>query len=174
MFHQHKYQIMRIILFLLLTSVIFYSCQNSSKLEPVEEEKIEFKGIFEMDERGVPVSDRDSDDWNFTDTWVQQEISLFNRNLRTDCTLPEMYGIIGYPNPTFNIVNLHVNKPDSVRMAIRIVDRNFKVLMSKDSLYAVKNAIDLSQFNIKDTVRVYYKFINGNCEFRGHGDLVIE
>jgi hypothetical protein len=33
---------------------------------------------------------------------------------------------------------------------------------------------DFAYLKIKDTERLYYKFIEDSCEFRGHGDILIE
>jgi hypothetical protein len=171
---------MKIILLTVIISLSFFSCDQNvltDPLEPVDPvvkpEKISFSGILVRDERGVPYSDIDPDDWNIKDTWVEQEQALFGIGLKSDCAIAD-YEIIAYPNPTFDKVSIHVLKPDSVRLAIRIVDKNFKTLLAKDSLYAKINKIDLSSLGVKDTVRVYYKFMNGSCEFRGHGDVVIE
>lgn len=151
-----------------------FSCNQNDLTDPVKEpEKIKFSGILLRDERGLPLSPVDPDDWNIKDSWVAQEISLFGSNLKTDCSATD-YEIISYPNPTKDKAAIHVYKPDSVRLAIRIVDKNFKTLFAKDSLYTKINMINFSAFGITDTVRVYYKFINGGCEFRGHGDVVIK
>ena len=150
-----------------------FSCNQNDPADLIKEpEKIKFSGILLRDERGLPLSPVDPDDWNIKDTWVEQEMSLFGSNLKTDCPTTD-YEIIAYPNPTRGISAIHVYKPDSIRLAIRIVDKNFKTLFAKDSLYSKINLIDYSSFGITDTVRVYYKFINGGCEFRGHGDVVI-
>ncbi|GLU56568.1 hypothetical protein [Dyadobacter frigoris] len=151
----------------------FFSCNQNDPEDLVKTpEKITFSGILLRDERGLPLSEVDPDDWNIKDTWVEQEISLFGSNLKTNCPATD-YEIIAYPNPVKDKAAIHVYKPDSVRLAIRIVDKNFKTLFAKDSLYTKINMIDFSAFGITDTVRVYYKFINGGCEFRGHGDVVI-
>lgn len=150
-----------------------FSCNQNDPTDPVKEpEKIKFSGILVRDAKGLPLSPVDPDDWNIKDTWVEQEISLFGSNFRTDCPATD-YEIIAYPNPAIDKASIHVYKPDSVRLAIRIVDKNFKTLFAKDSLYSKINMVDFSAFGITDTVRVYYKFINGGCEFRGHGDVVI-
>lgn len=157
-----------------MISVTLFGCENNEVDNPDEEiPKITFKGIVERDARGMPYTE-DPDDWKLTDKWVAQELKLFGLSLNNNCALPESYGIIAYPNPAINQVTIHVNKPNSVRMAVRIVDKNFKTRMSFDSLYATMTAIDLSGIAGADTVRVYYKFLDGSCEFRGHGDLVIK
>ena len=149
------------------------SCNQNDPTDPVKEpEKIKFSGILIRDERGLPLNPVDPDDWNIKDTWVEQEMSLFGNNLKTDCAAPG-YEIIAYPNPVLNKSFIAVYKPDSVQYAIRIVDKDFKVLFKKDSIKTKAILIDYASFGIKDTVRVYYKFINGGCEFRGHGDVVI-
>lgn len=164
----------RILALSVIVSFLSVGCKDNEPENPVKEtEKITFKGIVERDARGIPYTE-DPDDWKFTDKWVEQELSLFGNSLGTNCLLPESYGIIAYPNPCIDKVSIHVNKPDSVRLALRIVDRNFKVLMSKDSLYSKITMFDVGSLGVQDTVRVYYKFMNGSCEFRGHGDVVIK
>lgn len=165
---------MKIVLVLsVIVSFVLIGCKKNEPEIPVKEpEKITFKGIVNRDAKGIPYSE-DADDWNFKDKWVEQELSLFGKSLNTSCQLPESYGIIAYPNPCIDKIAIHVNKPDSVRLAVRIVDKNFNTLLSKDSLYAKINVIDLATLSIKDTVRIYYKFMDKSCEFRGHGDVVI-
>ena len=47
-------------------------------------------------------------------------------------------------------------------MELRLVDENFKVLYSSDSVTATMIAIHAGTFDIKDTMRLYYKFIENN------------
>ncbi|WP_159476091.1 hypothetical protein [Dyadobacter sp. 3J3] len=164
---------MKKVILIVILGFTFFSCNQNDPGDLVKTpEKISFSGILVRDERGLPLSEVDPDDWNIKDTWVEQEMSLFGSNLKTNCPATD-YEIIGYPNPTRGQTAIHVYKPDSVRLAIRIVDKNLKTLFAKDSLYSKINLVDFSAFGITDTVRVYYKFINGGCEFRGHGDVVI-
>lgn len=162
----------KVVLSVMLGFSLFSCNQNDPEDLVKTPEKIKFSGILLRDERGLPLSPVDPDDWNIKDIWVEQEMSLFGSNLKTDCPATD-YEIIAYPNPAKAKAAIHVYKPDSVRLAIRIVDKNFKTLLAKDSLYTKINMIDFAAFGITDTVRVYYKFINGGCEFRGHGDVVI-
>jgi hypothetical protein len=54
---------------------------------------------------------------------------------------------------------IHKEKPDDVLLAIRIVDNEYNVLISKDSIHS-SMGIDLNAFHVPhDTVRIYYKFI---------------
>jgi hypothetical protein len=61
------------------------------------------------------------------------------------------------------------------KFMLRIVDRDYNIITSTDSILPYRNHFfDLKDLNIiNDTVRVYYKIINDNCELKGHGDLVI-
>ena len=83
--------------------------------------------------------------------------------------------IVAYPNPCKSIIRLDIAKPDSSRFAFRIVDKDFNVLVSHDSITAGAIAITLQEFNISnEIVRIYYKILKENCELRGHGDIKIE
>jgi hypothetical protein len=52
---------------------------------------------------------------------------------------------------------------------------SLEVLVSKEN---IKSSLmfDTTSWKKKnnDIVRVYYKIIDNNCEFRGHGDIMIE
>jgi arginyl-tRNA--protein-N-Asp/Glu arginylyltransferase len=70
--------------------------------------------------------------------------------------------------------NLGFTKPAGSRFAFRIVDRNYNVILSLDSVYSNGLLIDVQGFDItNDTVRMYYKFFGPDCELKGHGDIKI-
>jgi len=158
----------------IILSILFCNCSNSDpQVKNSVDKLIKFNGITARDLVGAPIGNADPDDWNFNDKWIENELSLFGTSLSEDCPLPESYRIMAYPNPASSQVEVYIDKPDSARIAIRVVDRNFKVLMAADSLYAKSARFDFSKFEVQDTVRVYYKIINKSCEFRGHGDIFI-
>ena len=159
----------------IILSFLFLTCsKEESGVNSIVEDKITFNGISERDPTGVPVREADPDDWNFKDTWAAQELALFGKGYGSDCMLPEAYNIMAYPNPIIDKVVIDAGKPESVRLAIRVVDRNFKVLLALDSIYSKSTMLDFSKFGIQDTVRVYYKYIDNSCEYRGHGDILIK
>lgn len=62
--------------------------------------------------------------------------------------------------------------PNDARLDLRMVDRSYNLLFSKDSIEVNLISFNLENLVLKDTVRMYYKFVNAGCEYRGHGDIV--
>jgi hypothetical protein len=136
--------------------------------------KIYFTGISPKDQNGNTVAAPDSNDWNTSDVWADQEEALFSNKYTANCTPTTGYNIMAYPNPCRNVFYLDLRKNPSTRMELRLVDENFKVLFSSDSITENNLAVQAGALGIKGTVRLYYKFIENNCEFKGHGDVLIQ
>jgi hypothetical protein len=154
---------------LVMLSLIMLSCHKDETSTP--KDQIHFNGISETDVQGFPLS-FDTTDWRVDDQWNSREMALFTETKPQTCNNEgEEYHIAAYPNPCSDVLNLHVTKPADSRMAFRIVDRYYKVLLSGDS--AMGNlTVNLNDNSIKnDTIRVYYKIFKENCELRGHGDI---
>lgn len=59
------------------------------------------------------------------------------------------------------------------RVELRLVNKYYIMLISVDAMVG-NIKFDFAYLKIKDTERLYYKFIEDSCEFRGHGDILIE
>ena len=70
--------------------------------------------------------------------------------------------------------------PNSSMAEFRLVDEKFNKIISLDSIvtsdtFNFKDILfDVRSFNKKGMLRLYYKIIEDNCEFRGHGDILVE
>ncbi len=70
---------------------------------------------------------------------------------------------------------MNILKPEDSRLALRIVDQDFNVLISLDSIYVSTLSFNLTSLNVSnEIVRVYYKIFGEECELRGHGDIKVE
>ncbi len=159
---------------LLPFSSAIVSCGGDNDTTDTTTDVIVFKGIRVTDTNGK-VYENDLSDWTLTEAWTDKENSLFVEKKVNLCdTSNSIYGISSYPNPCNGNFNLHISKPIETRFAFRIVDRNFNVLLSQDSVFSNGIAFDLNYLNIRnDTVRIYYKFLGQDCELKGHGDILI-
>lgn len=158
--------------FILIITVLISNCKQEN-VSPQIEKKIYFTGLTKTDIAGDIITN-DATDWKANDTWVKQESDLFTSSYQTTCNPSHNYKIIAFPNPGNGIFFLFIDKTPSTRVALRLVDENFKVLISNDSITQTNIAFDAQRFGIKDTVRLYYMFIENNCEFKGHGDILIQ
>jgi hypothetical protein len=162
----------KFMIFLSIFSILAFSCkkENGDK-----NQSFVFSGITSTNNTGEIIS-LDTNDWKTIETWTNNENSLFTEKKELWCISTTInYSIIAYPNPCNGIFNLHISMPDEARLAFRIVDKDFKVLVSRDSIFSTSMAINLSDLNISnDIVRIYYKFFGPDCELKGHGDIKIE
>jgi hypothetical protein len=162
---------MKIILSFILLAILVSNCKEDTDNPPAVN-KIYFKGLTQTDFNGWTIS-IDTTDWKMNDTWVKQESDLFTAIHQSNCVQAYANQIIQYPNPCNGIFTLSFLKLESTRLELRLVDKNFNPLFSNDSVWGNTVRFDASVFGIKDTLRLYYKFIENNCEFRGHGDILI-
>jgi hypothetical protein len=134
--------------------------------------KIKFSGVTQTDKFGTVVGKADSSDWRLDDKWVDKEKALFNATYNDGGSLPENLSVVFFANPCRGQSVLYIKKDTTVRLSVRLVDKEFNVLFSKDSIYDNKLLLDLNSLAMNDTVRLYYKFIDDkNNEFKGHGDI---
>ncbi|MDR6193880.1 hypothetical protein [Siphonobacter sp. SORGH_AS_0500] len=143
--------------------------------EPEKEEtpkKIYFTGITESNDVGI-IARRDTTDWRFNDTWVEQEAKLFPTAGEASCTQAHNHNIFAFPNPNKGLIKLNITKLQATQVQIRLVDKEFKVILSRDSIPNGINIFDLTASAPKDTLRLYYKFIDGSCVYKGHGDILV-
>jgi len=147
------------------------SCENGEDAS----KKIDFKGITERNENAT-LQSRDTTDWRLDDEWNETEHTLFEETAEKPCnSVTDSFFILAYPNPCGSVLRIDLYKPDTMRLAYRIVDSNLDILMARDSVYSnsfVINANSLGGSN--DIVRMYYKLIDRNCELKGHGDIKLE
>lgn len=156
----------------LILMILISSCKEKAD-NPRAESKIYFTGLTQTDNIGWPIT-VDSTDWKTNDTWVKQEADLFTSTYQTDCIQAFDNKIYQYPNPCSGTFILSFSKPETTRLELRLVDKNFKLVFSVDSIIGNTVQFNANAFGIKDTLRLYYKFIENNCEFRGHGDILIK
>ena len=70
--------------------------------------------------------------------------------------------------------------PKTSLAEFRLVDEKFNKLVSLDSIFTKDTfnykriQINVTSFNQKGILRLYYKMIENNCEAIGHGDILIE
>ena len=164
----------------LIMSAVAYSCSDKSKPSFPEKGQYNFTGITFTNDLGQKLSD-DPTDWNFSDKWGSYESSLFlNMGTSTSCPFPENMSVTFFPNPsaTYGSV-LNIQYPLETVFEYRIVDsyldtlktgtvtgegRQTQITLKLDSLPGLKDTV----------IRMYYRFITPlNCEFRGHGDILI-
>lgn len=170
------------ILLLFCGVVLFIAC-NDDDTEPTPmpmPSPIDFNGISPTDANGQAIGNEDPTDWTVNDVWDDRTVALFEDSNRSLCTNSSAYEVYpAYANPAQSQVFLNYQFPDSVDVALRMVDRDYNLLQSTDinDVFMPGNnlsVIRLDDLTIKDTVRLYYKIINDDCELRGHGDIVIE
>jgi len=155
-----------------LLAILMSNCKEDV-VNPPAESKIYFRGLTQTDANGWVITN-DTTDWRMNDTWLKQESDLFAANYNSGCLQNYKNEIVAYPNPAGAKFNLVFNKLESTRLELRLVDKNFNPLYSNDSIWGNEIQLDASVYGIKDTIRLYYKFIENNCEFRGHGDILIK
>lgn len=152
----------------LILLIIFMSCNK-------DQDEINFEGITSRDEQGVLIYN-DPDDWRLNDTWVAAESSLFSDNQNINCENDfESYSIKASPNPCKDFIIINKTNPINSQFSLRIVDQDFNLLFSNDSLNNASYRIDINGLNRSNQViRLYYKFHGEACVYKGHGDIEIE
>lgn len=163
----------QILIFAIILSLII-SCNKDQTQNNTSSDQIIFNGYSNIDENGVIITN-DTSDWNANDSWNTNELNIFGINssyklcTSTQLTTP----MIAYPIPNNGVFNLHATLENGSRLAVRIVDKNYKVLLSNDSLYGTA-AFDIKGLISNDTARIYYRIINKYCELHGHGDIFVK
>lgn len=164
----------------LLFSLSLSSCvDQDDDDDPIVEEKIYFTGISRTDNLGVPIAAADTSDWHANDAWEAKEANLFLNGLNSGfpcATINTSYQIAAYPNPASNQIalSLSLDNVSATQFGYRLVDENFNVLLSNDNILS-SNSLMLNLSGLPtDTLRLYYKFVHSGCEYRGHGDILIQ
>ncbi len=156
--------------FFLLT---LFACNKSNS----EQTNIVFSGITSTDESGNFLS-QDTSDWRFDRTWSDKEIGLFSSILKTslNCSVPKEYLMTAFPNPCKESVFINALKNTDTKIEVRLVDADFNILMKNDTILNTNSLfqVNLSNLQKKGMLRLYYRFIKGDCEYRGHGDILAQ
>ncbi len=154
--------------------------QNACKqdADPTEE-AIYFSGLTTVDETGVSLGQTDTTDWRLNDVWTDKEKALFPANTLLTCILKEdsLDGVYLYPNPCKAVFAAGFRTSSGTSWHFRWVDEDFKVLKEYDwenPPAGLNTFIIQTNTFPKDTIRMYYEVLQGNCIFRGHGDILIE
>lgn len=157
--------------------LIFLGCKEKEPDTPLPApEYPTFSGITSTDLLGVVIGAGDSTDWTLNDTWVAEEKALFAdiNDYAQGCPPDTGIGVFPvFPNPDNGVFTLSTTQSTGTRVAYRIVDQNFNLLSTSDSLEA-----DTLQFNLPNAgsptqplIRMYYMFVVGDsCAYLGHGD----
>jgi len=158
---------------LILITILICSCESNKNDE--KKEIIIFNGITTTDDFGDILS-ADTSDWKLNDTLNMKESSLFEEKMNNYCTSNiSDFSIRAYPNPCSKMVYLNFNFPTGYTITLKVVDRNYKLLLSLEDNLSKNLSLNFSDFNISnDTIRIYYKFHGDNCELNGHGDIKIK
>jgi len=156
----------------LLALACILSCKKKDSNTPTVK-PINFHGIISTDNNGNIIYNNDSTDWKQNDNWSATEAGLFPSS-KPICSNRVNHEIFCYPNPCNGYATIHYLQSTSICLAYRIVDRNYNILMANDSLKSLNIILDLSKYKGGDTLRMYYKIINTDCECRGHGDIVVQ
>jgi hypothetical protein len=158
------------VLLLSITIVGVVGCS----LEKLIQDNIVFRGITQTNVFGTAIS-KDTTDWRVDDQWSKKEASLFSSSYQQNCKPTAKYVVMAYPNPCQDRISLAIILPNTAQIELKIVNSKFEVLVSKEN---IKSSLmfDTTSWKKKnnDIVRVYYKIIDNGCEFRGHGDIMIE
>ena len=133
---------------------------------------LNFKGITSRDDIAKLLK-TDPNDWKLTDTWGRHEIELFDTVYNAECFPPSHFSIMAYPNPTSGPFQLIFNKTEASSIDIRLVDFDCRTLIYIDGIKNNSVALEPSNFNKPGIVRLYYRFVEDGCEYRGHGDIQI-
>lgn len=158
--------------------LIIGSCKkNVSKPDST---KIIFEGITTTDIFGQYTGFYDSTDWRQDDSWQSKEKELFTdyESYNYYCSINSNIQIVGYPNPVVHYMfMLYLVKDSSTRVDFRIVNQNFEILASYDSIYSQQIAMTFKDIITEhdSIIRIYYRLVKvDNCGFIGHGDILIK
>lgn len=151
----------------ILFSLLVLSCKKAENSVKV------FSGITERTVNGELLSN-DSDDWNLSEIWIEQEENLFTEQYTNSCvSSTSSFSIAAYPNPCDGRIYFHINKPETARFVFIVVDNQYNEIVSQE-VTTSSVAINFDMLNIENkTLRVYYKFLGENCELKGHGDIKV-
>lgn len=162
---------------LLISLLIFaLSCSSCDDDDEIIPTLPTFSGFSLTDDNGQALSNPDTTDWRVDDTWEQVEKDLFDLSELPLCSGDGAVSP-GYPNPCGNVMNFRFASTENTTGYFRVVDKDFNVLVEADtvSFEAGAKTISLNFSTINaDTIRLYYRIVGGACEYRGHGDVLVQ
>lgn len=139
-----------------------------------------FTGYTSTDNNGAPTWLTDSTDWTNDTSWISSEKSLFPQYLYLTHDF-EPYSSIqfhpAYPNPTTSTTNFYLTKATDIRLSFKVVNSNFNVIASSDSIYSNSFGVNTAAIisPVDTMIRIYYIFErNDSCLYKGHGDIKID
>jgi hypothetical protein len=159
----------------ILLSVILIASLIACQKENKDSDKIYFTGITKRDAMGNLISNLDTSDWRLDNKWVKKEDDLFSIKYSSSSNQTFTTSVGVYPNPFQDIFCISLYPiPKKSRLAVRLVNKDFKILFKNDSIYG-SISVQPPDINGYDTLRLYYKLIDSlNFEYKGHGDILIE
>lgn len=162
----------RIVPIILLLTLFTIGCKKKSdSTAPPVTPTINFRGMTWFDNFGNIMYYHDSTDWTISDKWNATESGLFSKSYSTNCTPQFKYRFSPYPNPFHDFFYLSINQSPTAKCEMKIVDKHYHIILSVDSVQK-STTIQSPAFANKDTLRIYYRFLDGQCEYRGHGDIL--
>lgn len=156
----------------------FAACKSKDKNTDVT---IRFENISSTNGNGIPLGSPDPDDWRTNDAWFSKESNLFagipEQSICSEDADVDVFD--AYPNPCTSSFHFYMHCRAGTHLELRLVNQDFQVLrtVSKSGLLAGNNVVDIQVDDLNargQTLRLYYKLIDGNCEFRGHGDILVQ
>lgn len=162
----------------LLALFLFTGCEPDDPAVP-ESGTIWFSGVSLTDENGISLGPADSTDWQLDDVWTPTEQQLFSGQTAVVCLSGSGESIgPAFPNPASDQFRLELKNFGEAWLSMRLVDEQLEPRGQWDSLQLGTTgthnlAIDLSNIDIRDTVRLYYLIEKALCVYRGHGDIIV-
>ena len=168
---------------LLITSTLLVcSCGPKDNTDPIPDYPT-FSNYSGTDNNAQPTTSADTDDWNLNDLWVGNVVSVipYISDYGNPCETDQVSSVSpAYPNPTLGTFILTFNIDQNSSVAYRVVNQDFDILASGDTLKTTSNPLNINidisnQVVSNELVRVYYAIIKNNtCSFKGHGDIKIQ
>ena len=178
-----NYFLMKVLFFITVISVMLISCDCDES-----EDDLHFSGIVYMSENGMVLgtSDGELKDWTLEHDWHPKVEMLFtNLDIAIARNIPCENAWIGYgyPNPASEMFSLNVQVGEQgtfeyivVNEELDVFYRDEKELVPGSHLFTV-NLLELHEQALieKDEyIRMYYRVIMNETEYRGHGDILFK
>ena len=171
------YLMQKLILPALLLSLLTFSlaCDSCDKDDNVIVLPT-FTGFSLTDDNGQALSNPDFTDWRVDDAWEQVEKDLFGSSELSLCTGDGEVSP-AFPNSCSSVLSFRFVSTTNTTGYFRVVDKGFNVLLEANAIPFAAGAktisLNFSEIN-PDTVRLYYRIVGDNCEYRGHGDVIVK
>ncbi|UKN01418.1 hypothetical protein K6119_16965 [Paracrocinitomix mangrovi] len=151
---------------IVLTAMQLSSCKKS---------KTKFTDITETDSFGTTIGNIDDTDWKSREEWTRKEKKLFSDFDSYDFDCGSEFGIVAYPNPSWNgVYNFNFNNFNLQNITVKLVDEKLNILYTAtfDQTWSFSLTILQHFTGVEGNLRLYYvaKDMSG-CYYNGHGDL---